>query len=142
MDTLLLAAPCPPQASTLFMSVVPTRRRTLQALASNQERSEKASCSQLDWHESVLVQGASPGDIKAQLVASATEGVILDDPAGAASLNGSVPEELDISSTPNLLLYSMLNNQVPSFSTTTHLVAGQAACARCCTCEALTCMGV
>ena len=61
----------------------------------------------------MLVQGASPGDVKAQLVASATEGVILDDPAGAASLKGGIPKQLDISSTPNFLLYSMLNNQVP-----------------------------
>ena len=78
----------------------------------------------LSHYLSVLVQGASPGDVKEQLVASATEGVILDDPAGAASLNGSVPKELDISSTPNLLLYSMLNNQVPNFNVTNHVVAG------------------
>ena len=69
------------------------------------------------------MQGASPGDVKAQLVASATEGVIMDDPAGAASLNGSVPKELDISSTPNLLLYSMLNKQVLSFNITADFVA-------------------
>lgn len=49
-------------------------------------------------------------------MASATEDVILDDPAGAASLSGSVPGQLDIKSTPNLLLYSMLNNQVPGFT--------------------------
>lgn len=40
--------------------------------------------------------------------------MIQDDPAGAASWAGSVANMLDISSTPNLLLYSMLNNQVPS----------------------------
>lgn len=61
-------------------------------------------------------------------MASATEGVILDDPAGAASLNGSVPKQLDISSTPNLLLYSMLNDQVPNFSVTSHCVAGPGMC--------------
>ena len=60
------------------------------------------------------MQGASPGDVKAQLVASATHDMIQDDPAGAASWAGSVANMLDISSTPNLLLYSMLNNQVPS----------------------------
>lgn len=82
----------------------------------------------------MLVQGASPGDVKAQLVASATEGVILDDPAGAASLNGSVPNRLDIKSTPNLLLYSMLNNQVPGFGHEhRNLVTGHCLCVCCLT---------
>ena len=45
-------------------------------------------------------------------MASASHGVIQDDSANADSLNGTVPNELNISSTPNLLLYSMLNDQV------------------------------
>lgn len=62
----------------------------------------------------VLLQGASPADVKEQLVASASYGMIQDDSAGAASLDGSGSGMLDISSTPNRLLYSMLNKQRPS----------------------------
>ncbi|KAL3162173.1 hypothetical protein ABBQ32_009879 [Trebouxia sp. C0010 RCD-2024] len=58
--------------------------------------------------------GASPADVKEQLVASASYGMIQDDSAGAASLDGSGSGMLDISSTPNRLLYSMLNKQRPS----------------------------
>ena len=58
------------------------------------------------------MQGASPADVKAQLMAAATQDVVQDDAAKADSLNGSDPSRLDISSTPNLLLYSMLNDQV------------------------------
>lgn len=58
------------------------------------------------------MQGASPADVKAQLMAAATQGAVQDDAAKADSLNGSDPSRLDISSTPNLLLYSMLNDQV------------------------------
>lgn len=50
--------------------------------------------------------------MQAQLAASATPHVMKDDPALADSLNGSVTYEINISSTPNLLLYSMLNDQV------------------------------
>ena len=64
--------------------------------------------------KTVLLQGASPADVKAQLVASATHDVIQDDPAGASSLDGSGSGMLDISSTPNRLLYSMLSKQRPS----------------------------
>ena len=39
-----------------------------------------------------------------------------DDAALADSLNGSVTYEINISSTPNLLLYSMLNDQVITYS--------------------------
>ena len=66
-----------------------------------------------------MLQGASPADVKAQLVSSATPNVIQDDPALADSLNGSVSHEINISSTPNRLLYSMLDDQVsliPSFA--------------------------
>ena len=59
-----------------------------------------------------MLQGASPPDVQAQLAASATPNVMQDDPALADSLNGSVTYEINISSTPNLLLYSMLNDQV------------------------------
>ncbi len=59
-----------------------------------------------------MLQGASPADVQAQLEASATPNVMKDDPALADSLNGSVTYEINISSTPNLLLYSMLNDQV------------------------------
>ena len=45
-------------------------------------------------------------------MAAATQGAVQDDAAKADSLNGSDPSRLDISSTPNLLLYSMLNDQV------------------------------
>ncbi|KAL0039177.1 hypothetical protein WJX77_010455 [Trebouxia sp. C0004] len=55
--------------------------------------------------------GASPADVRAQLAASATPHLIKDDPALADSLNGSVTYEINISSTPNLMLYSMLNDQ-------------------------------
>ncbi|KAA6422637.1 MAG: peptidase S8 and S53 subtilisin kexin sedolisin [Trebouxia sp. A1-2] len=55
--------------------------------------------------------GASPADVRAQLVASATPHLMQDDAALADSLNGSVTYEINISSTPNLLLYSMLNDQ-------------------------------
>ncbi len=58
------------------------------------------------------LQGASAADVRAQLVASATPDVMKDDPALADSLNGSVTYEINISSTPNLLLYSMQNDQV------------------------------
>lgn len=58
------------------------------------------------------LQGASPADVRAQLAASATPNVMKDDPALADSLNGSVTYEINISSTPDLLLYSMLNDQV------------------------------
>ena len=57
-------------------------------------------------------QGASPADVKAQLMASATKGAVQDDAAKADSLSGTHPPMLNISSTPNLLLYSMLNDQV------------------------------
>jgi len=59
-----------------------------------------------------MLQGASPADVKAQLTASASQHLIQDDPAMADSLNGSVPYLINISSTPNLLLYSMLRDQV------------------------------
>ena len=59
-----------------------------------------------------MLQGASPPDVQAQLAASATLNVMKDDPALADSLNGSVTYEINISSTPDLLLYSMLNDQV------------------------------
>ncbi|KAL3147460.1 hypothetical protein ABBQ38_014518 [Trebouxia sp. C0009 RCD-2024] len=58
--------------------------------------------------------GASPADVKEQLVASATYDMIQDDPAGGASLEGIGSGMLDISPTPNRLLYSMLNKQRPS----------------------------
>lgn len=62
----------------------------------------------------VFLQGASPADVKEQLVASATYDMIQDDPAGGASLEGIGSGMLDISPTPNRLLYSMLNKQRPS----------------------------
>lgn len=65
------------------------------------------------------MQGASPADVKAQLVSSATPNVIQDDPALADSLNGSVSYEINISSTPNRLLYCMLNDQVSLLSSFT-----------------------
>ena len=47
-----------------------------------------------------------------------------DDPALADSLNGSVTYEINISSTPNLLLYSMLKDQVIASFWSQKLVVG------------------
>ena len=80
------------------------------------------------------MQGASPADVKAQLVSSATPNVIQDDPALADSLNGSVSYEINISSTPNRLLYSMLNDQVS-------LITSFAGPLTCC-CISLLCMSI
>jgi hypothetical protein len=71
-----------------------------------------------------MLQGASPADVQAQLEASATPNVMKDDPALADSLNGSVTYEINISSTPNLLLYSMLNDQVITIFVSQKLVVG------------------
>ena len=68
----------------------------------------------------MCTQGASPADVKAQLMASATEGALRDDAAKADSLNGTNPPMLNISSTPNLLLYSMLNDQVRTWQASLH----------------------
>ena len=57
-------------------------------------------------------QGASPADVKAQLAAAATVGAVKDDPAKASSFNGTGTVTVNISSTPNRLLYSMLRDQV------------------------------
>ena len=58
------------------------------------------------------LQGASPADVRGQLVAAATVGAIRNDSAQVGSLNRTAMPSLSVSSTPNLLLYSMLRDQV------------------------------
>lgn len=57
-------------------------------------------------------QGASPQELRQKVNSAATAGAVLDDPDGFGSWDlGAHPAAVDLSTTPNRLLYSLLPSQ-------------------------------
>ena len=63
-------------------------------------------------HASLCPQGASPQELRQKVNSAADPGAVRDDPEGYGSwqLPGR-PDTVDISTTPNRLLYAMLTSQ-------------------------------